>query len=572
MQRPSEPADTAAWPLRVGLLIDSFQQPAWVRRMVEEIRGSGVAELSVVVRNLADPYPPPKDTADKVRRLLKNLVYQMYMRVDERHFREEPDPFRMTDLRDLLGDLPVVEVMPRMTRYSDFFEHGDIARIREHDLDVALRLGFRILKGDSLKIAKHGVWSYHHGDNLRYRGGPAGFWEVMEDHPVTGSILQILTEELDNGRAIYRSHASTVRLSVWRNRANYYWKTAAFVPRKLRDLHAEGERALEDPLSDAYLPYSARLYRTPTNRQALGTLSGLAGRYVRAKANDLLYREQWFLAWKLGKVDGGAHAVPDGTLYNFKRLVPPSDRFWADPFAWKHEDRHYVFFEELIHASDKGRILAMEIGRDGPGEPAIALERDYHLSFPNVFTWQDRLYMVPETAAAGRLEIYECIEFPHRWELRATDLDGMALLDPVMLERNGQWWLFAGIHPYGSSSSAELHLFHGPSPLGPWTPHRRNPVKSDVRSSRPAGRIFTLDGRHFRPAQDCSRCYGYAISMNEIVRLDEEGYEEREVSRILPTWAPALVGTHTINAAGALTVVDGLAMRRRWSRRGSPTA
>jgi transcriptional regulator GlxA family with amidase domain len=36
----------------------------------------------------------------------------------------------------------------------------------------------------------------------------------------------------------------------------------------------------------------------------------------------------------------------------------------------------------------------------------------------------------------------------------------------------------------------ELSLFYAESPLGPWTPHPRNPVKSDVRGSRPAGGLF----------------------------------------------------------------------------------
>ena len=107
------------------------------------------------------------------------------------------------------------------------------------DLDVALCFGFRILKGDALKIARHGVWSFHHGDNLVNRGGPAGFWEVMDGIPVTGSVLQILTEDLDNGRVIYRSWSPTSdRFSVKANRNNLYWKSSAFVIRKLKDLAA----------------------------------------------------------------------------------------------------------------------------------------------------------------------------------------------------------------------------------------------------------------------------------------------------------------------------------------------
>ena len=75
----------------------------------------------------------------------------------------------------------------------------------KYDVDVALRFGFRIVKGNALRVAKHGVWSHHHGDNLLYRGGPPGFWEVMRGDPFTGTILQILSDELDGGQVIYRS-------------------------------------------------------------------------------------------------------------------------------------------------------------------------------------------------------------------------------------------------------------------------------------------------------------------------------------------------------------------------------
>jgi hypothetical protein len=73
-----------------------------------------------------------------------------------------------------------------------------------------------------------------------------------------------------------------------------------------------------------------------------------------------------------------------------------------------------------------------------------------------------------------------------------------------------------------------------------------------------------MGGRIYRPAQDCSRRYGFALSINEIVRLTESSYEEREVTRMLPRWAPDVIATHTINAAGNLTVVDGLVRRRRF--------
>jgi hypothetical protein len=42
------------------------------------------------------------------------------------------------------------------------------------------------------------------------------------------------------------------------------------------------------------------------------------------------------------------------------------------------------------------------------------------------------------------------------------------------------------------------------------------------------------------------------------------------VQHIAPDWAPNLIATHTLNAAGRLTVVDGIRHRRRWSSDADP--
>jgi len=90
--------------------------------------------------------------------------------------------------------VPLVSIRPVQTKFSDSMTDEDISRIESYEVDVLLRLGFRILRGKILRCARFGAWSYHHGDNRVNRGGPAGFWEVVLGLPETGSILQILTE------------------------------------------------------------------------------------------------------------------------------------------------------------------------------------------------------------------------------------------------------------------------------------------------------------------------------------------------------------------------------------------
>ena len=559
---------SAARPLRVALLLDSYVVPRWVHQVVGDLQRSGIAQVVLVVKNegVAPAAPAGRSLWRKVADNRRRLLEIAYTRLDDRLFGRDGDPFGRVDVTPLVGDCPTVAVTPRMTKFCDYFDDADVEAIRRHDVDVALRFGFRILKGGALRIARFGVWSYHHGDNLVNRGGPPGFWEVMEGHPVTGSVLQVLTEELDGGQVIYRSHAPTDRLSVRRNKANFYWKSSAFLLRKLRDLHREGACALRDPLpdADAWRAYSNRLYTSPTNAEVARGVARIAGHYVGQKLRRLYELDQWVLAYKLNK-GSSTPDVPDPTLYRYRPIIPPKDRFWADPFPVVHEGRHFVFLEEFLYRTGKAHISVMELGPDGAWTtPVPVLERDYHLSYPFVFRWEGEWYLIPESGANRTVELYRAVEFPHRWVLDRVLLDGVHAVDATLTEIDGVWWMFVNVAVPGASTWDELHLYHAPTPLGPWTPHHRSPVKSDVRNARPAGRIFRHGGAWYRPAQDCSVRYGYSIVINRIERLTLEEYREVPVSTIYPRWLPNTVGTHTINAAGGLTVVDAWMKRPKY--------
>jgi hypothetical protein len=109
-----------------------------------------------------------------------------------------------------------------------------------------------------------------------------------------------------------------------------------------------------------------------------------------------------------------------------------------------------------------------------------------------------------------------------------------------------------------------LHLYHSATPLGPWEPHAENPVKIDVRSARPAGPLFQVQGRWYRPAQCGTPNYGSSIVVNRIDELTPERFREATVSAIGPDWARDVNGIHTIAAASGLTVVDVRRPIRRW--------
>ena len=555
--------------LRVGLLLDSFVQPRWAARVVRDIQSSDFAEVALVVQNAAPPAWMNGRRANPLAQAWRNrphLLYALYTKLDERLSRAGADAFSPADIAEEVAGCPVVKVEPVRRGLSETFREEDVRAIRAYDLDVVLRLGFGILKGDALRLARHGVWSYHHGDPDSYRGMPPGFWEVMGGEATVGAVLQVLTEELDNGHIISRGCSPTTnRFSVSRNNNNYYWGASQFVLRKLRQLHAARDEGLPaDPAP--YRPYYNRLYKKPTNAEMLPAAALLAGRAVSRLVEKLFFENQWTLAYRFrsGPDD------PNNSFYKFKYLTPPRGRFWADPFPVKVAGRYYIFFEDSSLRSEKGHIAVVEVDRRGAvGEPVKALEAEHHLSYPFVFEWGGALYMLPETGARRAVELYRCVEFPHRWEPERVLLEDLDAYDATLAEVEGRWWMFLTLWPEGVRIPCEeLHLFHAESPLGPWRPHRKNPVKIDARSARPAGRLFRWRGELYRPAQDCSKHYGYAMTINRVVRLDAQEFREEEAAKILPRWRKGLVSTHTLNSWDDLTVVDCQLRRGRFFRAG----
>ena len=249
----------------------------------------------------------------------------------------------------------------------------------------------------------------------------------------------------------------------------------------------------------------------------------------------------------------------------FHPLIPDKDRYWGDPFVVAKDDRFYVFIEEKIYAAGLGRIACLTLNREGRLlSNQVVLERPYHLSYPFIFEQDGETFMVPETAGHRSIELYRCVQFPGRWEFVKTLMTDIYAVDATLFYYGNKVWLFANVKEQGGSSLDALHLYFAPQ--GPltdqWTPHPCNPIVKDIRSARPAGRIFMQEGKLIRPSQDSSRRYGYALRFNHIIKLDEKEYAEKAESTFKPAGG-RMLATHTFNQAGGLTVVDAIIRRRK---------
>ncbi len=539
--------------------------------MVEQIRSSDYAQICLVVANDLAPEPTPA-TAGIVAKLSRSrgrifqvvtrkLLHIAYSLLIERRT-SLLDSDQPKDLSDLLVGIPVIHAQPVRRKWSDRYAAKDLRHIAEFDVDVLVRLGSRILRGGILEAARYGVWSYHHADNRLNRGGPAGFWESMQGWPETGCVLQILTEDLDNGTVLYRSYSCTVAMSVLDNRRNYFWKSLAFLPRTLRRLHALGSEEFFRHVAEQNphpTIYSRKLYVKPSNAEYARLLACKVFDKVKLRWHSLRYRPQWTVLYDL-------KPEMSSSLWRYKRMVPPKDRFWADPFPVEWKGCYYVFIEECIFATGKGHISVITIDAAGNrSEPVVVLDRPYHLSYPFVFRHEGAFYMIPESAQNSTIELYRCVDFPYVWEFQENLMTDIMAYDATMTFHEGKYWLFANVvdHP-GVSSWDELFVFYSDRPFGAaWTPHPMNPVVSDCKSARPGGAMFSMDGKLYRTAQDCSIRYGYGFAFARIDALDEHTYREVVVSRASPDWADDVLATHTFNRAGALNVIDAQIRRAK---------
>lgn len=555
--------------IRVGLLLDGYTVPAWTCRMLEEIQHSDYAELSLIVLNGSYREHVRRPLFARIRKNFRHLapiatrqfLEYIYDALIERRL-ELQDADKPVDCKPLLEQVPALTADPVQNRLSDHLKDADIEAIRQHELDVLLRCGFRILRGDILNAARFGVWSFHHGDNRINRGGPAGFWETMGNWPETGSILQILTEDLDNGKVITRSFSCTNDLSVKANRNSYYWKSLFFVPRKLKELYETGGQEFLDRirLQNRHPEfYSEKLYKRPTNFQ----YARFVARKIREKLVKVVSSQLWFDQWILM-----FHFKDEfsSSLWRYKSIIPPKDRFWADPHVIYKNGSYYIFVEEYPYRYRKGHISLIRMDAGGNyTEPERIIDKPYHLSYPSVFEFENEYYMIPESSGNRTIELYKCMEFPNKWEFCMNLMENVSAVDTTVLFHEGRWWLFTNMRAHsGASSWDELFLFSSPDLLSrTWHPHPRNPIVSDCKSARPAGRPFYMNGALYRPSQNCSVRYGYGFNINEITTLDDKNYCESIVSSVKPNWDRWILGTHTFNRVESLHIIDALYRRRR---------
>jgi hypothetical protein len=533
-------------PARVALIVGDYEQPAWVARLARGLLDEPGLEVFVVLAGEAGGGP---DVATQDARFrFSRLALRAFVRYDDRRIPAHADPRRREDLR-------------RIVTADRFVDRNS----GEERFTVGIHLVGGTPDPEFLRLFEHGVFSVHHGSTAEGAVGAApGVREVLAGDTALHAALLLWTAETDTPSVALTSCLRIDRLSIAATAARYYWNLARLLAS--RAVAVGRGCAVPEASGAPWPPEGAEPTRAAAdNLRVLASVGRMGAIRIQRALKARVEREAWTLA--VATVDSGLTPLDfDPRLSDRlpELLTPPPGTIWADPFPVRRDGHLYVLFEEMERSRSVGHISLMELTERGePRAVGPVLAAPYHLSYPFTFEWKGSLFVVPETEQNRTVEVHRCVSWPDRWTLEAVLLDGVSAADATIMEVDGRWWMFTTMNPGRDVDwDTNLYLFHAPEPLGPWVPHPCNPVKSDVRNTRSAGRPFRKGNRLIRPAQDCAERYGHSLVFNEIVRLDLGGFEEREVGRVLP-WNRRMVGMHTVNQEAGFLFLDCRLRRRK---------
>lgn len=472
-------------------------------------------------------------------------IFGLVERFDRRIFSAgAPDAFRFCRLPDELARGP--RVAAEINDNAVGLSPDDQQKIVAASVDIIINFCSLDVGDTLLKASKLGCWELRFGSD----SSACCDWtlvdaQIRQRRPVESSLVARRFGDSDLP-VLYRSTSSLHEYSLFRSRNPIYWKSAEFPARVLQQVASSGWESILARVDRQPIPSGQETKRpgfSTSVRLALST----ASRYLAYKRTPPKNRNSWALA--LGRTDDGARYGESVNCLTGHTV--------ADPFLYSRNGDVRVFYEILKLGSARADIACSRIMDDGRlSAPRVVLSRPYHLSYPMIFDWQGGTYMIPETRKNKTVELYRADSFPDRWTLERVLFEGVNAVDTTIFVRGNTVWLFTCMAPDGASTRDELFLYSSDSPMGPWRPHPMNPVVSDVCTARPAGNLFEYAGSLYRPSQDNSTHYGYAVNLNRIDELSETGYRETRVRHITPDVFGNATATHTYNEVGDHFVFD----------------
>lgn len=262
--------------------------------------------------------------------------------------------------------------------------------------------------------------------------------------------------------------------------------------------------------------------------------------------------------WNLGFItDDIAEVIKSDKLNIHWMKHSYTDRWFADPYLLEVTDKQIVVLvEEFCYKLRKGRIARLVVSRPDYvlQDMKIILELPTHLSFPVIYKKDSEVYVMPENSRSGGISIY-------RYNAEAEQLDKvrevghLPLTDATIVKfKTGEEYIFSTQLPTPNGNILQIFPFDS----NHMTMDEKYLDSVTFRSNiaRNAGDAFYIGEQLYRPAQDCNKCYGNGLNIQQVNKVGNK-FEFKSINEFYSDNADYSLGYHTFNMKNGLIVVDG---------------
>lgn len=444
-----------------------------------------------------------------------------------------------------------VSVKPKQIGATHVFGKTDMEIIRSLKLDLCIRCGSGILRGDILDAFQFGIISIHHGDNRYYRGGPAGFWEVKEKNPSSGFIIQKLTSALDGGIILGRYNFCT-KASWYANSAMLFAKSKSALKNKIHEIYRLREIK---PAKEPGCVYLKPVYKKPRFKDILEYIYAVYFKRLKSIVVAKCFgkkRRKWSIVVSNAPFD----KVQYSKLYY---LTAPIGEFYADPFFIVREGIMHLYFEAFSLRHPKGIIKHCEFNGKEFGNVSTVLERSFHLSFPFIIEDLENIYMVPEQAESKQVVAYKCVDFPLKWEQEAVLVHGENVVDTMLFKQGDEYIMLSNRCSSGDKEyNSELYIHRNNDFLTcDWKLDNISPICAGPNGSRNGG-FIDLPGGISRVGQvQGFLSYGDHVMIHELKNIKAlSNYCHNDTRSFIIEKSEEWDGLHHVVSHSGYTVFD----------------
>ena len=74
-----------------------------------------------------------------------------------------------------------------------------------------------------------------------------------------------------------------------------------------------------------------------------------------------------------------------------------------------------------------------------------AIDEPFHLSFPYVFEYRKKLYLIPDSSSNKDIRIYKCKKFPLKWKLHKILVKDILATDSLVFKSRKNWHMLTNM-------------------------------------------------------------------------------------------------------------------------------